>query len=179
LSLGANRLCGSREFVHWEFCMSHDQLIASYLAGSRQLRDAVAGMSADQLDARPIPGKMTTREVVCHISDFEPVYADRMKRVIAEDNPPLRGGDPDVWTSALAYARRDLDEELAVVDAVRAQMARILRAVPDSAWSRTGVHSEAGLITLQELLRRIANHLPHHIRFIEAKRAALAASKPS
>lgn len=154
--------------------MSHAQLIDGYLAGARELRAAVDGMTAEQLDARPIAGKMTTREVVCHIADFEPVYADRMKRVIAEDNPPLRGGDPDVWMPALAYGKRDLEEELAVVDAVRAQLARILRAVPDAAWSRTGVHSEAGPLSLEELLRRITNHMPHHIAFIEAKRAALA-----
>jgi len=154
--------------------MSHRELIDAYLAGPQQLRDALAGMSDEQLNARPIPGKMSTKEVVCHIADFEPVYADRMKRVIAEDNPPLRGGDPDVWMKALAYDQRHLDEELAVISAVRAQMARVLRAVPDAGWSRTGVHSEAGPLSLEELLRRITNHVPHHIKFIDEKRAALS-----
>lgn len=153
--------------------MSRNELIDAYLAGPQQLRDAVAGMSDEQLNAKPIAGKMSTKEVVCHIADFEPVYADRMKRVIAEDNPPLRGGDPDVWMKALAYDQRNLQEELAVISAVRAQMARILRAVPDAAWSRTGMHSEAGPLSLEELLRRITNHMPHHIEFIEEKRAAL------
>lgn len=153
--------------------MSHQQLIDDYVAGSQQLHQAVAGMTAEQLDARPIPDTMTTREVICHIADFEPVYADRMKRVIAEDHPPLRGGDPDVWMRSLAYGQRDVEEELAIVDAVRAQMARILRTVPPEAWSRTGIHSEAGPLTLEELLRRITNHMPHHIKFIEEKRQAL------
>jgi uncharacterized damage-inducible protein DinB len=154
--------------------MSHRELIDAYLAGPQQLRDAVAGMSDEQLNAKPIPGKMSTKEVVCHLADFEPVYADRMKRVIAEDNPPLRGGDPDVWMKALAYDQRNIAEELAVIDSVRAQMGRILHAVPEAAWSRTGVHSEAGPLSLEELLRRITNHMPHHIAFIEEKRAALA-----
>ena len=63
------------------------QLIDSYLAGARTLRQAVAGMSREQLRARPIPGKWSTLEVVCHLADFEPVFADRMKRVIALDRP--------------------------------------------------------------------------------------------
>jgi uncharacterized damage-inducible protein DinB len=154
--------------------MSYRELIEAYLAGSQELRDAVAGMSDEQLDAKPVAGKMSTREVVCHIADFEPVYADRMKRVIAEDNPPLRGGDPDVWMKALAYDRRDLNEELEVIAAVRTQMGRILQTLPGSAWSRVGVHSEAGPLSLEELLRRITNHMPHHIKFIEEKRATLA-----
>lgn len=156
--------------------MSHNEKIDAYLAGPQQLRDAIAGMSEEQLNAKPIPGKMSTREIICHIADFEPVYADRMKRVIAEDNPPLRGGDPNVWLNALAYDRRDIEEELAVIDSVRAQMGRILHAVPETAWSRTGMHSEAGPLSLEELLRRITNHMPHHIKFIEEKRAALARS---
>ncbi len=45
----------------------------------------MAGVSREQLDAHPVPGKWSICEVVCHIADYEPVYADRMKRVIAEN----------------------------------------------------------------------------------------------
>ena len=153
--------------------MSRSAKIDAYLDGPRLLREAVAGMTAEQLDARPVAGKMTTRELVCHLADFEPVYADRMKRVIAEDRPPLRGGDPDLWREALAYGVRDLDEEFAVIEAVRRQTARVLRAVPESAWGRVGVHSEYGELSLEELLRRITNHIVHHLPFIAEKRRAL------
>jgi len=155
--------------------MTRSEAIDAYLAGPQKLRDAVRGMTPEQLDARPVPGKMSTREVICHCADFEPVYADRMKRVIAETDPPLRGGDPDVWAKALAYGVRDVNEELDLVEAVRKQMARILRALPDAAWTRTGVHSEYGALSLEELLRRITNHVPHHVAFIEEKRKALGA----
>ena len=154
--------------------MMRASLIEAYLAGPQLLRDAVAGMSDADLDARPVPGKMSSKEVVCHIADFEPVYADRMKRVIAEDAPPLRGGDPDAWMKTLAYGDRDVAEELDLIAAVRNQMARILRTLPDAAWTRTGIHSEAGPLTLEELLRRVTHHVPHHIGFINEKRAALA-----
>lgn len=154
--------------------MNVSERIDAYLAGSQQLRNAVAGMSDAELDARPIAGRMSTREVVCHVADFEPVYADRMKRVLAEDSPPLRGGDPDQWRSALAYDLRDVNEELDLVDAVRRQMARILRTVPEAAWKRAGIHQEAGPLTLEELLSRITAHIPHHVAFIEEKRKALS-----
>ena len=69
--------------------MSADQLADAYVQGAADLRAAVTGMTRDQLTARPVPGKMSTLEVVCHVADFEPVFAERMKRVIAFDNPPL------------------------------------------------------------------------------------------
>jgi len=55
--------------------MNHAQLIDEYLAGPKKLRAAVAGMTAEQLNAHPIPGKWSIKEVVCHIADYEPVYA--------------------------------------------------------------------------------------------------------
>jgi hypothetical protein len=155
--------------------MSHADLIASYLSGPKQLRDAIAGMTPAQIDAAPIPGKWSTRQIICHLSDFEPVYADRMKRVIAEDNPPLRGGDPDVFAAKLAYDARDIEEELSLIEAVRNHTARILKTLPDDVFQRTGIHSSDGPLTLETLLKRITGHIPHHVKFIAEKRQALKA----
>ena len=96
--------------------MEYDRLINNYLAGPQMLRQAVAGMAQEQLDARPVPGKWSTREVVCHIADYEPVYADRMKRVIAENEPVICGGNPDALAARLAYGSRDVDELLPAGD---------------------------------------------------------------
>jgi uncharacterized damage-inducible protein DinB len=153
--------------------MDTTELLQTYAAGPRILREAVQGLSREALVARPIPGKWTTLEVVCHIADFEPIYADRMKRVIAEDRPAIMSGDPDLFAAKLAYQERDIDEELAIIENVRKQMVRILQRATPADFARTGVHSTDGPITLQELLRRITNHIPHHVQFIAEKRRAL------
>ena len=148
----------------------------AYLAGAVTLRKAVAGMTREQLLARPVPGKWSTLEVVCHIADFEPILADRMKRVIALDQPQLLGADENRFAAALAYTDRDLEEELAVIEMTRKQLARILKALPESAAQRVGIHSERGPKTLAELLTTAANHIPHHVPFIAEKRKALGLS---
>ena len=153
--------------------MDYTQLIDDYLAGPQKLRAAVAGMTAEQLDARPIPGKWSTKHVICHIADFEPVYVDRMKRVIAEDEPTLFGGDPDLFAARLAYDHRDVSVELDFIEAARKHMGAILRSLRPDDFLRQGNHSEAGPITLEKLLTNITNHIPHHVKFIEEKRAAL------
>jgi uncharacterized damage-inducible protein DinB len=155
---------------------SFASLIDAYLAGSKKMRQAVAGMSREQLVARPVAGKWSTLEVVAHLVDFEPIYADRMKRVIAFENPQLLGADENLFAAALAYQQRDLQEELAVFDATRLQMARILRALPDSALQRSGVHNERGPMTLEKLLIGITNHVDHHLKFVAEKRQALGLS---
>lgn len=52
-------------------------------------------------------------------------------------------------------------------------MAVILRTLPDSAWSRLGVHNERGLMTLEEMVRVEAEHVAHHLRHVLDKRRAL------
>ena len=151
-------------------------MIDNYLAGVQTLRQAVAGMSREQLTARPVAGKWSTLEVVCHLADFDPIYTDRMKRVIAEERPTLLGADEKCFAAALVYQDRDLEEELGIIAGARSQMARILRKLPDSALKRVGIHNERGEQTLEQLLTTIINHITHHVKFIKEKRQALGLS---
>ncbi len=156
--------------------MTLAELVDSYLAGAVQLRTAVAGMTREQLMARPVPGKWSTLEVVAHLSDFEPIMADRIKRVISHDNPTLLGADENLFAQHLYYHDRDIDEELAVVDAIRTSTARTLRQLSPDSLSRVGTHSEAGVLTLEQLIQRASNHLAHHMKFIHEKRQSLGLS---
>ena len=153
--------------------MQPKTLIDNYLDGPQLLRKAVAGMSQEQMIARPVPGKWSTLEVVCHLADFEIVGADRIKRVIAENEPTLFGGDPDAFAGRLAYHQRNAEEELLLIETIRKQVARILRTLASEDFQRRGIHSEAGPLTLEALVQRSTGHIPHHVRFIEEKRKAL------
>jgi len=148
-------------------------LIKAYSEGAKLLRDTVQLTANTDLDARPIEGKWSIGEVVCHLADSEIVYVDRMKRVIAEDNPTFFEADPDLFGPALYCSQRSLDKELAVVETIRAHMLPILQSCDVNDFQRTGVHSLDGPMTLQMLLQRIADHIPHHVAFINEKLQAM------
>jgi hypothetical protein len=130
-------------------------------------------MTRVQLLARPIPGKWSTLEVICHLADFEIVHADRVKRVIAENEPTLLGGDEKIFAARLAYQERNAEEELLLIALIRQHVARILRTLKPEDFQRRGIHSEAGPLTLEAFVQRSTNHIPHHVKFIEEKRKAL------
>jgi uncharacterized damage-inducible protein DinB len=153
--------------------MALSDLLVGYLAGPDQLREAVAGLSPTQLRERPIPGRWSVLEVVCHLADFDPILADRLKRVVAEDKPTLLGADHNRFATTLAYHQRDLEEELSIISLTRSQLARIFRTLPESVLERVGVHNERGPLTLEQLLRLASNHIPHHVQFILDKRKAM------
>jgi len=63
--------------------------------------------------------------------------------------------------------------ELLMIEVTRSQMTRILGSLPAEAFDRIGVHSVDGPMALRTLLQRITNHIPHHAKFIAAKRQAM------
>jgi hypothetical protein len=150
------------------------ELADQYLAGAAALRKAVSGMTREQLVARPIPGKWSTLEVVAHIADFDPVLADRMKRIVALGEVPLLlAADENLFLKAFNYHDRDVEEELTLIETTRKQMARIIRALKPEQLQLTGCHNLRGLLTLEKVIQTATNHIPHHLPFIAEKRKAL------
>lgn len=148
-------------------------LIDSYLNATKTLRKAVQGMTHEQLLARPIPGKWSTLEVVAHIADFEPILADRMMRVISHERPLLLVADENLFNDTLHPHARDLEEELALIDATRIKMKRVLASLNEEVFNRVGVHSFKGLVPLSSIVSGATNHIDGHVKFILEKRAAL------
>lgn len=153
--------------------MSITQLVNEYAAGPNQLIQAVTGMSDEQLRARPVPGKWSTHEVLCHLADFEPIFATRFKSILCFDKPALVGYDENAFHEKLAYEARDPHEELALIKTCRASTARILRSLSEVDFQRVGLHSELGEVSLERLLGYGTNHLTHHLGFVLEKRKAL------
>ena len=149
------------------------KLIDTYSSGADLLRAALEKVTAEQYDTRPIPAKWSIREVVCHLADAEIIYADRIKRVLAEEDPLFFEADPNLFSGALRAKQRSVEVELDVVSIVRQHMLPILRSLDDGDFQRAGRHSLEGPMTLQTLLERISGHIPHHVRFINEKVAAM------
>jgi uncharacterized damage-inducible protein DinB len=148
-------------------------IIDQYEKGGEKLRQAVAGMSDQDLRAKPIPGKWSTHEVVIHLADAEAAFADRIRRVLAHDNPPLLGWDENQFFARLNYDAQSAMDAVQLIDLTRRQLSRILRTLDDADFDRAGEHNQRGRQTVQDLLKTAVQHLDHHLKFVAEKRAAL------
>lgn len=145
-------------------------LIQQYAAGIKKLRPAIAGLNPDDLLAKPGPGAWSIQELLIHVVDSDLVAIDRMKRVIAEDNPPLVAFDENRWVERLFPNDQSLDDAITMFEVGRRQMVRIFEKLPDEAFQRTGVHNERGPLTLEQIVQGFAEHLEHHLKFLYDKR---------
>ncbi len=156
--------------------MTPEELLQSYQDGAVRLQERVAQVPAATWQDHPIAGTWSIAEVICHLADFEVIFATRMKQVLAEDNPPLPGADENQFAARLNYSSRDVAAELQLIVLQRQQIARILSATDLEDYQRTGVHSEAGPVTLETLLEKAIAHLQHHLTFVEQKVQAILAA---
>lgn len=147
--------------------------IDAYERGPQLLQAALDGFPADRLNDPLPPGQWSARYVVCHLADFEIVFADRIKAVIAEDGPQLPARDENRFSARLQYEQRQVADELPLFEQLRRPVARLLRSLEPADFRRVGIHSAAGPLTLEQLLERIAGHIPHHADFIERKKRLL------
>ena len=151
----------------------NEELIEQYARGGEKLSLAIRGLGRDDLRAVPIPGKWSTQQVVIHLADAEAALADRIKRVIAMDEPALLAWDENKFAANLHYNDQSAQDAVASVDLTRRQIVRILTALPASAFQRAGIHNERGRQTLLDILNFAVWHLDHHLKFIYEKREKL------
>jgi uncharacterized damage-inducible protein DinB len=144
-----------------------------YAAGAPHLAAAIRGLSDADLNAFPVPGMWSIRQVIVHLMDSDAVGVDRMKRVIAMENPLLMGYDENAYIKSLSYEHADLKSACEVFRLNREIMTGILRRLPESAFSRSGIHSERGRETLMDLVQGYVRHMEHHLKFVEQKREKL------
>src|SRR3954454_15454452 len=114
------------------------KLIEQYEHGGDKLRQAVQGLTHDDMHAFPVPGTWSIQQIVLHLLDSDLVMADRMKRVIAEDDPALLAFDENKWAANLFYDFQPADDAVAAFALNRRLMAGTLRRLPDEAFARAG-----------------------------------------
>jgi len=148
------------------------RLIERYAAGPGRLRQALAAVPAPAMQWRPEPDAWSAHEVAVHCADSETQAASRIRVLTSEKEPLIVGYDQDAWARDHDYHAHPVDLALAVVDAVRASTAALLRRLPEAAWAREGRHTESGRYTAEDWLRIYAEHLEGHARQIEDNAAA-------
>src|ERR1051326_7901326 len=116
-------------------------IIERYAAGASLPAKSIEGLTRADLLATPVPGKWSTQQVIIHLMDSDLVGSERMKRVIAMERPLLMGYDETAFVRSLFYDKLDAAAACEVFAKNRELMTVILRALPESAFARTGVHS--------------------------------------
>lgn len=159
--------------------------LPQYTAQADALHRAVHGLSRDELTARPPAppldarpgepplGAWSIQEVIVHLWHSDLAVSHRMLRIACENKPLLIAYDENAHVAQLHYNDLDTFTACEVFRLNRLHTADILGRLPDSAFSRQGVHNERGLVSLGDLVAGYVEHVNHHLAFIARKRARM------
>jgi len=147
------------------------KLIAQYRDGYAAIAEALLKITEEELDARPGPGRWTVREIVHHLADSEMTAGIRLRRLLAEDHPEIKGYDQDEFARRLYYDRPH-ETSLELFKYVRDSTAEILDRMQPADWLREGTHSEMGRYTTETWLTVYGAHAHKHALQIRAARDA-------
>jgi hypothetical protein len=143
------------------------ELIDRYREGPGVVEDVVGGLRDEDLDRRPAEGGWSAREVVHHLADSEMTSAIRLRLLVAEDSPVIRGYDEEEFARRLHYHDRPPAASLAALRASRETTADILDRLAEDDWARSGTHTESGEYSVEMWLEIYASHAHDHAEQIQ------------
>ena len=146
-------------------------LVKKYQEGYKVVASALHGASEGELDARPAPGKWSAREIVHHLADSEMTSAIRLRLLLAEDRPAIKGYDQAEFARKLHYDR-PITASLEAFRAARLTTGELLDRMTDADWAREGTHTEVGRYTVEGWLQIYADHAHNHADQIRRARAS-------
>ena len=119
------------------------------------------------LKRRPLPGKWSAHEHACHLAAVQPIFMERLALMLQQENPAIRGYQPEREHAPDALLAVDLDEAMDRFQRERAELVTRLRPLTPDQWKRTGVHEEYSHYSVFIMIRHIALHDMLHSYRIE------------
>lgn len=109
-------------------------------------------------------GRWSCQELVAHLAAAEPLFTQRLRQILAADNPWLPRFGPET-------ARPDspllLPELLAQFQAGRGQTLQLLSELKPEDWDRPAVHETLGPTTLLGQVQNLITHDTEHLSQLE------------
>lgn len=139
------------------------QRIESYSNAYQTLVETIRQFPREMWRYRAAHDPWTIHEILVHIADSEANSFIRARRAIAEPGSAVLGYDELAWARNLRYEEQSADDALKLFKWLRGNTYKLIKTLPNSAWSQTIEHSENGTMTLDNWLDVYERHVPEHV----------------
>ena len=126
----------------------------------------LAGAAPDAVAERPVSGQWSARENLAHLARYHAVFLERFHRMLEEDRPILgryRAEEDPAWPE---WSGLPLEEILAKLKTLRAEIVSLARGLSDEQVNRAGVHPLLGEMSLFRWIEFFLLHEAHHLYIV-------------
>jgi len=129
-----------------------------------ELDAAVLGQDAATLARRPDAKNWASIEVLCHLRDAEESFLDRLRQIMATDEPRFPSVNPNRVAEEREYLRQQAGDALPAFRRHREDSLAFFGALRETDWSRAGHQMDSrGRRTLDDFLSVMAWHDENHL----------------
>jgi len=139
----------------------------------KSLVDLIDGLTEEQLRRNILPGKWSIFENIVHLQTYQHTFCDRIKRMIAEDNPSFERYTAESDPAFLDNCHKSLREIMQDFIGLRKEMATRSKTYLEDFGDRTGTHPVFGPLTIGGWMNFFLLHEAHHLFTIFRLAAAL------
>jgi len=129
----------------------------------KTLASIIIKLNNRQLTHRANKGKWNIHENIAHLAKYQPVFIDRMRRIIAIDEPEFtayRAEDDDEFEIYCAFTTYEL---LKKISSDREVIFHLITHLSPDKLERTGTHPKYGKLNILEWSEFFLLHEAHHL----------------
>jgi len=149
--------------VSWQFGESQLIRLKTQLASVELL---FGDTNPEGIDRRPASGKWSARENLAHIGRYHEIFLERLHRIVTEPSPRFaryRAEEDPGWQE---WASRPIEEVRIRLAALRLNLVDRIVTLQPLDYTRVGIHSSFGEMTLSLWLEFFLVHEAHHLYVI-------------
>jgi hypothetical protein len=152
--------------------ITRQRCIAKIRQLPQQVAELTAGLTPEQLTSHFLTGEWSVAQNVHHLADSHLNSYIRLKLILTEENPTIRPYDQDLWALTPEANSPDLGASLTLLRGLHQRWCDLFASLDESAWRRTGLHPENGVISPETLVIDYAEHGEAHLDQMQRTLAA-------
>ncbi|HEX8965924.1 MAG TPA: DinB family protein [Patescibacteria group bacterium] len=137
-----------------------------YITAYKDLIKVVKNLSPKQLDFKISLTEWSIHEVIVHIADTEMIFCERIRRIIAEENPTLTPFNQEQWANNMFYNKQDYKLALNWFKLQRESTFALLQLLTKKEWERKAM-KDGKEVTLFDIFNIAKKHIQTHLAQIE------------
>jgi len=154
-----------------------NQTVAKYRRQADEMEEFLSNCPVAAFGWHPGAGRWSILEITAHLADAELLASARIRRIITQDRPEMRGYQQEVWAQGLAYVRQRIETVSARFIILRRENAGLLEMIGAEIWRLKGRHDEYGELSLRQLIEDYIRHTDKHLNQMSSAAAEFEASK--
>ncbi|MEO6630853.1 MAG: DinB family protein [Mucilaginibacter sp.] len=129
----------------------------------RAITPIIIKLNDRQIQHHVIKGKWSIHEQIAHLAKYQPVFIDRIRKILLMDNPSFEAYNAEEDDGFEIYCAFTTYELLKKINTDREIIYNLVTKLSPDKLDRTGVHPKYGKLNIMEWSEFFVLHEAHHL----------------